>query len=162
MLKKKGAASFLQRLERCGPIMVAVQLRVSGPDHNRNHEWDHTSFHKTRSKPRPHPYIEAKHRPLFTLLLPSPRPDLDMHCSHPPEKTQITNAIHEECVVAVGAEPDRNRGPWRVTTGPCGLCLRHSLGGAFARAAVRTMAVWCVAVLWARESSDSHGKGGGV
>ncbi|XP_046903631.1 LOW QUALITY PROTEIN: unconventional myosin-XVI [Hypomesus transpacificus] len=29
MLKKKGAASFLQRLERCGPIMVAVQLRNS-------------------------------------------------------------------------------------------------------------------------------------
>ncbi|CAL8322463.1 unnamed protein product [Merluccius merluccius] len=29
ILKKKGASSFLQRLERCGPITVAVQLRNS-------------------------------------------------------------------------------------------------------------------------------------
>uniref|UniRef100_A0A673B4S7 Myosin XVI n=1 Tax=Sphaeramia orbicularis TaxID=375764 RepID=A0A673B4S7_9TELE len=29
MLKKKGSSSFLQRLERCGPITVAVQLRNS-------------------------------------------------------------------------------------------------------------------------------------
>uniref|UniRef100_A0A673KQ68 Unconventional myosin-XVI-like n=1 Tax=Sinocyclocheilus rhinocerous TaxID=307959 RepID=A0A673KQ68_9TELE len=29
LLKKKGAASFLQRLERCGPVTVAVQLRNS-------------------------------------------------------------------------------------------------------------------------------------
>ncbi|CAL9690096.1 unnamed protein product [Knipowitschia caucasica] len=29
MLKKKGSTSFLQRLERCGPITVAVQLRNS-------------------------------------------------------------------------------------------------------------------------------------
>lgn len=28
ILKKKGSSSFLQRLERCGPITVAVQLRV--------------------------------------------------------------------------------------------------------------------------------------
>uniref|UniRef100_A0A8C6WNU7 Myosin XVI n=1 Tax=Neogobius melanostomus TaxID=47308 RepID=A0A8C6WNU7_9GOBI len=29
MLKKKGSSSFLQRLERCGPVTVAVQLRNS-------------------------------------------------------------------------------------------------------------------------------------
>lgn len=28
ILKKKGSSSFLQRLERCGPVTVAVQLRV--------------------------------------------------------------------------------------------------------------------------------------
>ncbi|MGH0127285.1 UNVERIFIED_CONTAM: hypothetical protein FKN15_068513 [Acipenser sinensis] len=32
LLKKKGATSFLQRLERCGPVTVAVQLRNSIAD----------------------------------------------------------------------------------------------------------------------------------
>uniref|UniRef100_A0A8C7M4A4 Myosin XVI n=1 Tax=Oncorhynchus kisutch TaxID=8019 RepID=A0A8C7M4A4_ONCKI len=32
LLKKKGATSFLQRLERCGPVTVAVQLRNSLSD----------------------------------------------------------------------------------------------------------------------------------
>ncbi|XP_051782257.1 unconventional myosin-XVI isoform X2 [Erpetoichthys calabaricus] len=32
LLKKKGASSFLQRLERCGPVTVAVQLRNSITD----------------------------------------------------------------------------------------------------------------------------------
>uniref|UniRef100_A0A8C7YQ64 Myosin XVI n=1 Tax=Oryzias sinensis TaxID=183150 RepID=A0A8C7YQ64_9TELE len=33
ILKKKGSSSFVQRLERCGPVTAAVQLRVLHDDH---------------------------------------------------------------------------------------------------------------------------------
>ena len=54
--------------------------------------------------------------PICLLLAP----DLNMHSSHPLEMTQITDTIHEECVVAVGGGRTRPepRVPGWVTTGP--------------------------------------------